>query len=546
MSAKKRQTAKGKKQKTARRHSQALQAQIKSIARSQKKASAGQKATAQAVSFWEQLEFDKAIKYFKRAHRLEPHNIDIYLDLGRAHLLHFDQASADAIFDKALKKTNRSITTLMCIAESYQKVPRYDLAEPFYREACMAEDAPAAAFLLHANALERMHRIHEAEDALTKAELISPDHPQLWLQQVHILKRKEQYSEAKALLEKLSARNDVPYETQWKSHYALAQIHNALNDYSAAIKCFLTAKNILRNEGEQSRAQLDKVNLENDRAMPHLTKDRFNAWHTRAKDLGKTRPLAMLIGHPRSGTTLLEQILDSHNGLISSDESTIFGNEVSTPIAKATPKGTTLPEMLDSLTTDTIEMYRERYWKYTESYVRESIGERTLLDKNPSLTLQLPVISAVFPETKIIFALRDPRDTIISCFMQELMMNSISLTYLDLQTACEQYARIMGLWLHLREVLKNPWLEIRYEDLVKNTEEESKRVLTFLDLQWDETVLDYHTRAQKKFVSSPTYSDVTQKVYQGAMGRWKNYQKHLEPHLHILEPFIKAFGYEPS
>ncbi|MGB0776253.1 MAG: tetratricopeptide repeat protein, partial [Akkermansiaceae bacterium] len=123
MSAKKRQTAKGKKQKTARRHSQALQAQIKSIARSQKKASAGQKATAQAVSFWEQLEFDKAIKYFKRAHRLEPHNIDIYLDLGRAHLLHFDQASADAIFDKALKKTNRSITTLMCIAESYQKVP---------------------------------------------------------------------------------------------------------------------------------------------------------------------------------------------------------------------------------------------------------------------------------------------------------------------------------------------------------------------------------------------------------------------------------------
>jgi len=158
--------------------------------------------------------------------------------------------------------------------------------------------------------------------------------------------------------------------------------------------------------------------------------------------------------------------------------------------------------------------------------------------------MQLPAMCAIFPEMKILFPLRDPRDVVLSCFMQKLHMNSISLCYLDLKNACEQYARVMDTWLAIRPLLQNPWHEIRYEDLVENPKKETKEVFEFLNLEWSDSILNFHEHAQKKFVSSPTYNDVTKKIYKGAMGRWKNYEKYLEPHMHILEPFIKAFGYE--
>jgi tetratricopeptide (TPR) repeat protein len=539
MSSKKRQS----KQKRARQQSQLLQAQMKSIAHPRNSASGTQKILSRATQLWNELEYEKAIKQFERAHRLAPRNMDVYMDLGRAYLLHHHQDKADVIFEKVLIKTHRDITTLMRIAESYVKIPRFDLAEPYFREACIHEDAPLEALTSHADALERIHKINEADEILQKAERYAEGHPQIRLQQARILKRKKKDAEAKILLERLCARKDLPYAIQWKAFYELAKTHNLLEDYPAAMECWLSAKIILRKEGELFRPQLDKLNEETEKGLPGLTEERLSTWSQRAEHLSEKRSIAFLTGHPRSGTTLLEQILDSHSGVISSDESSIFGDEIATPITKGMSADTNITEALDLIQSSTLNTYRDRYWKYTESYVRAPIGDRTLLDKNPALTLQLPVISAAFPEAKIIFALRDPRDTVISCFMQQLYMNTISLTYLDLKTACEQYARVMNLWLHIRPSLQNPWIELRYEDLVEDTEKQARRALEFLELPWDESVLEYHKRAQEKFVSSPTYGDVTKRIYKGAVGRWKNYRQYLEPHLHILDPYIEAFGY---
>jgi hypothetical protein len=100
------------------------------------------------------------------------------------------------------------------------------------------------------------------------------------------------------------------------------------------------------------------------------------------------------------------------------------------------------------------------------------------------------------------------------------------------------------MWLTLKPLIKNPFLEVRYEDMVEDLESVARRTLDFLGVPWDERVLAFDEHARKKMVRSPTYADVTQKVYKHARGRWRNYQKYLEPHLERLEPFVKAFGYE--
>ncbi len=127
--------------------------------------------------------------------------------------------------------------------------------------------------------------------------------------------------------------------------------------------------------------------------------------------------------------------------------------------------------------------------------------------------------------------------------MQPLFMNSISYNYLDLGATCRQYAAIMDSWLKIRDLLVNDWTELRYEDLVDDAEAESRRVLAFLGLPWDPQVLEFHQRARTRYVSSPTYEAVTQKIHRGAVGRWQNYAKYLEPHLEVLQPYVEAFGY---
>jgi hypothetical protein len=166
-----------------------------------------------------------------------------------------------------------------------------------------------------------------------------------------------------------------------------------------------------------------------------------------------------------------------------------------------------------------------------------------LIDKNPELTMLLPLVARVFPEMKVLFALRDPRDVVISCFSQQLPLNAVSVHYLTLEGTARKYAKTMQAWLKLREILVNLWIEVRYEDLVADLEGQARRVLDFLGLPWDERVLEYHRRAQQKHVHSPTYEAVTKPVYSSSIGRWRNYARQLEPYQEILQPFVEAFGY---
>ena len=91
---------------------------------------------------------------------------------------------------------------------------------------------------------------------------------------------------------------------------------------------------------------------------------------------------------------------------------------------------------------------------------------RMLIDKNPELTMLLPLVARVFPEMKIVFAFRDPRDVVVSCFTQQLPLNPVSVHYFTLEGTAKKYATTMQAWLKIREMLRNPWIEIRYEDMV--------------------------------------------------------------------------------
>jgi len=112
-----------------------------------------------------------------------------------------------------------------------------------------------------------------------------------------------------------------------------------------------------------------------------------------------------------------------------------------------------------------------------------------------------------------------------------------------MERTAQRYANDMGIWRKFREMVASPWLELRYEDAVADLEKEARRALEFLGLPWEPEVLNYRERLSQKTVGSPTYEAVSQPLYTRAIGRWKHYQKFLEPCLPILQPSIDAFGY---
>jgi hypothetical protein len=274
-----------------------------------------------------------------------------------------------------------------------------------------------------------------------------------------------------------------------------------------------------------------------------LTKDHFRKWAEAGKAF-QMRRMAVLAGFPRSGTTLLEQVLDSHPGLVSSDEREAFARDIFPSMWRSKTHPLPTVEAFEAISIENLAAQRERYLAYMGAALNEPIGERVHLDKNPSLTLLIPGMLRLFPETRLLIALRDPRDVIVSCFMQYLPLNTNSVCYLTLERTAARYANDMGTWLRLRELIHSAWLEVHYENCVRQLDVEARRALDFLDLPWAPEVLDYRERLKTKAVASPTYEAVSKPIYSSAVGRWKNYEKFLEPCVEVLKPLIKAFGYE--
>jgi hypothetical protein len=115
--------------------------------------------------------------------------------------------------------------------------------------------------------------------------------------------------------------------------------------------------------------------------------------------------------------------------------------------------------------------------------------------------------------------------------------------FLSLERTAKHYADLMDVWLRLRDLGGFDWLETRYEDLVRDMENEGRRVTAFLGLEWNSAQARFHESAARKFVFSPTYNDAAQLVHSRAVGRWRHYAEALAPFQPRLAPYCRAFGY---
>ena len=274
--------------------------------------------------------------------------------------------------------------------------------------------------------------------------------------------------------------------------------------------------------------------------------DRDQAARWSAEAGGDASPAhAFLLGHPRSGTTLLEQMLDAHPALCSIEESDIYSTAIDTALVRrheSEGRGTGFGDWVRGVPEEELRGLRADYFSRLALEAGRDFAGITVLDKNPGLTVSVARIARTLPAARLIVVLRDPRDVCLSAYFQSTDRTPWSVNWLTLEETVDQYVFAMNLWRRTRERLVQPWLEVRYEDLIRDPVREGIRASSFLGLDWDPRQADPAGHARSKIVRSPTHRDVLRPIHSRAVGRWQRHAERLAPFEEKLRPFIAEFG----
>ncbi|HXT12951.1 MAG TPA: sulfotransferase [Candidatus Angelobacter sp.] len=488
------------------------------------------------------LDFQQCVEILERASRLDLGNPTLLLNLGHAYGKNFDFAKAESSFERALRLSPKKTEALAAAAMRAHDFGNAIMANQYYRLASEQKDATPDIFVALAENSERLSRLDEAAQFAGRALALKPNFSAARLVQARLTRQAGRLSEAEQILRSLS--NDTPRDIRVKAGYELGSILDRQGRYDEAMAAFRDAKALLIPDAAPHIAAAHRVRGQLKELRDNLKAETLHRWQAGSKELAPMHRLALLCGHPRSGTTLLEQVLDSHPDIVSAEETTIFHDHAYPFLARNAPVDANVLAVLDSAPPSILQPARTNYFRCMDAFLGDSIGTRLLVDKNPILTFLLIPFIRIFPETKLLIALRDPRDVVLSCFMQPLSLNQSAAAFLTLEGAVDDYAELMAMYQTVAPLIPNERIEVRYEDMVSDLESVARRTLEFLGASWDKRVLHFHEHAQKKLVRSPTYADVTRPVFKRAVGRWRNYERYLEPYLAKLAPFAKAFGYD--
>ena len=246
---------------------------------------------------------------------------------------------------------------------------------------------------------------------------------------------------------------------------------------------------------------------------------------------------AFMVGFPRSGTTLLEQVLDSHPAVVTSGERETLDESARELLG--TPGDV---RRLARFSGAGLRRHRRLYWERVRAHGID-VGGRVFIDKQPFNTLKLPLIIKLFPAAKIVFSVRDPRDVVLSCFRRRFLMSAPNFQFLTLEGTARLYDATMRLAELYRAKLPLDLFELRHEDLVNDFEGRVRATCDFLGLSWQDSMRDFAARAKTQAITTPSSVQVMRGLNREGIGHWRRYREQLAPVLPILQPWVERFGY---
>ncbi|HLY52042.1 MAG TPA: sulfotransferase, partial [Steroidobacteraceae bacterium] len=456
-----------------------------------------------------------------RAVELEPQRAEAHRQLGQAQHELGQLGESIASYRRSLELEPGHLQTQLSLATALRLLGAAGEAESLCRAILEADPGHAGALALLGDLCTDRGEFAEAGELFERALTRDAGSPALYCS---IAAHRRMTGADAAWLEgaRTLLAKRLPLAHEIGLRFALGKYHDDLGEYSAAFAEYRRAHELARRHG----APYDREGLEREVEEIIRTFDRAFLGEPHAGSSGSELPV-FVVGMPRSGTTLAEQILASHPEAFGAGELRFWDGALER-FRDAGAGAGALQGVLSALSCEYLGRAGER-----------AGAALRVIDKMPANFLYAGLIHAVFPRARILHMQRHPLDTCLSLYFQnfgDLHPHAHDLE--SLAHYCRQYLRVTAHW---RAVLPpHTLLEVPYEELVADQEHWTRRMLEFIGLPWDARCLDFH-RADGRVVITASRWQVRQKINSGSIERWRNYEAYLAP----LKPLLAAAVAEP-
>ncbi|MDX8531242.1 sulfotransferase [Mesorhizobium sp. VK25A] len=459
---------------------------------------------------------EAALRYFGRAVGEEPGNPYYHLSLGEAYGKLSEFSAAIKHMQYALEVQPDLVEALCALGRVYTEFDKPDLALPLYDKALkINRDHPKARIGIAA-ALTGLGRMDEAASYLKEAIERRIDVAAAYYDLVQTRKFTEEPAEFQAILRELNSPGLKP-EAKASLNYAAGKVENDLKRYAEAFDHFKKAK-----QAQGYQFDIDQYRRFIDLTIETFTPELFAA---RSGYGNPSETPAFVVGMPRSGTTLTEQICASHPEVHGAGELSKL-RRVANAIGLK-PSASDFNKPITTITEDLSKTLAEEHLSYLRE--RAPTAQR-IIDKMPHNFELIGLLTLFFPKARIIHCRRDAIDNCVSCYV--LPFSSAHSYNTDLQALGLYYREYDRLMRHWNEVFPGRILENRYETLVEDQEAQSRRLIDYLGLPWDDACLRFFDR--EGAVTTPSRWQVRQPIYKSSVKRWKNYETEIQPLIEAL------------
>ncbi|MGD8510445.1 MAG: tetratricopeptide repeat protein [Gammaproteobacteria bacterium] len=451
-----------------------------------------------------------AMECFRAVIRLRPDDPGAHTSLGAACQMFGDLKSARDCYQKAVELAPRYPDAHSNLGTVYQGLRDMDAAEACFRRAL--EIAPGHQDALAALAAN-MDRRGRYQEALSLVENHLDDgNVELVITAAQILRHLDRSEDAEALVEKLLSRNDLTASERQRLQFVRGDVLDQLGRYDEAFEAYEAGNRAkpVRFDREEHRADVDRLlEVFSELDWPDLP---------RCEDPSE-RPV-FVVGMPRSGTSLVEQILACHSMVAGAGELTELGQAA---IELGRDQGLRFP---DSMRSASESRLRQAAKHYLERLRVVSADARRVIDKTPANHLFVGFIQNLFPRARVIHCVRHPLDTCLSNYFQNFAGQGIPFSY-DLADIALYYNDYLKVMEHWRRHASVDLLEVVYEELVDDQERVSREMVDFLGLAWEPACLSFHR--SDRVVATASHAQVRQPLYRSSVGRFANYREKLGP-----------------
>ena len=465
-------------------------------------------------------QYPGAEETLRKAVRYAPDLAVAHLKLGEVLSSQKREDSAFSSFQKAYEQDRNNLNIVLGYAGALHNTGRTEEGIRILRGQLEKYPDDISIITLLGQLLHIAGHIDEAEEVFRSGLLKKQIHSGICLEYSRI--RKFSTADADVIKKMETALGDTSLSDTDRGNicFALGKIYDDCSEYDKAFDRFAKANTIAHKIVKYDRTAYEKEINNN---ISVFTRDFFSEFSSLGTDM--ERPV-FIVGMPRSGTTLTEQILVSHPEVAGGGELSYFTG-ICTNLHKIVGNKDAYPyccKFLNKKNADTIIR------QYLELLERHSVTARFVTDKMPNNFLYLGLMRLLFPKAPVIYCRRDPLDACLSIYFQYFSKHhKYSFDLMDIGHYYMDHVRLMSQW---KKVLPGPMLEVQYEDLVAEPEKNSRRLIEFCGLEWDPACLEFYNK--KRDVRTASNWQVRQPIYASSVRRWKNYEKYLGPLMQLF------------